>query len=403
MIEDNNVFYVRFLGEINVTYKGKTISEKTTRSKKIWNLLAYIIMHKNRVLLQSDIMDSIWPDDASTNPVSALKTSLFRIRGLLEEVAVDNEEFILSSRGAYRWNSDIECKVDAIEFEELCLKSEDKTLTDDERIVILEEAINMYYGDFLKRFANDLWVIPLITHYHSLYVDKIKILLGLLDDKQRYSDMQKHALNAIRIESYDEKIHSYVVKAFMKLDNNTAAIAHYNKASKILLANLGVQPSNELRSLYLEILNKQKSLETNLDKIIDDLKEAEYQKGAFICDYGIFKETYKIVTRQAARFHRTVSIVLITVCESNGELPALNILDKVMERLGNVIKHDLRRGDVVSKYSGAQFVIMLPDAQHKDAIMITNRIIKSYYHHNRKSLLQLKYNISEIKFDEDSK
>ena len=400
-MQNNDVFYVRLLGEIEVSYKGKIISEKTTRSKKIWNLLAYIIMHKNRVLLQTDIMDNIWPDDSSTNPVSALKTSLFRIRALLEEVSEDGEEFILSSRGAYRWNTDIECRVDAVEFEKLCEESEGKHLSDDEKIDILEKAINMYYGDFLKRFANDLWVIPLITHYHSLYVDKVKVLLELLDNKGRYIDMQKYALNAIRIESYDEIIHAYVVKAFMKLDNNTAAIAHYNKASKILLANLGVQPSNELRSLYLEILNKQKSLEINLDKIIDDLKEAEYQKGAFICDYGIFKETYKIVTRQAARFHRTVSIVLITVCESNGETPDLNILDKVMERLGIVIKHDLRRGDVVSKYSGAQFVIMLPDARYQDAEMISNRIIKSYYHHNRRSLLQLKYNISEIKFEDE--
>ena len=397
----DNVFYVRLLGEIEVKYKGNIISEKTTRSKKVWNLLAYIVMHKDRLLLQSDIMDNIWPEDTSTNPVSALKTSLFRIRALLSELTSDDEEFIISSRGAYRWNTDIECKIDAIEFEKLCEMSEEHKLDIDAKIAILEEAINMYYGDFLKRFANDLWVIPLITHYHSLYVEKVKILLSLLDQKGRYVDMQKYALNAIRIESYDEKIHSYVVKAFMMLDNNTAAIAHYNKASKILLANLGIQPSKELRGLYLEILKKQKSLETNLDLIIDDLKEAEYQKGAFICDYGIFKETYKIVTRQAARFNRTVSIVLMTVCESNGELPDLNTLNKVMEKLGLVIKHDLRRGDVISKYSGAQFVIMLPDAKYKDAIMITNRIIKSYYHYNRKSLIQIKYNISEIKFEED--
>ena len=240
-----------------------------------------------------------------------------------------------------------------------------------------------------------------MPHYHSLYVDKVKILLQLLEETERYDEMQKYAINAIRIESYDEKIHSYVVKSFMKQGNNIAAIAHYNKATKILLANLGVQPSSELRNLYLEVLKKQKSLETNLDIIIDDLKEAEYQKGAFMCDYGIFKETYKIVTRQAARFNRTVSIVLITVTESTGELPELKVLDNAMEKLGVVIKNDLRRGDVISKYSGAQFVIMLPDAKHDDAIMIINRIIKSYYHHNRKSLLQLKYKINEINFDED--
>ena len=221
----------------------------------------------------------------------------------------------------------------------------------------------------------------------------------LLEKEKRYEEMEQYALNSIRIESYDEKIHCYLVKAFTKQGNNTAAIAHYNKATKILLANLGVQPSAELRNLYLDVLKTQKSLETNLDRIIDDLKEAEFQKGAFVCDYGIFKETYKIVTRQAARSNRSVSIVLITVCDSHGELPDLNVLDQVMEKLVIVIRDDLRRGDVVSKYSGAQFVIMLPDARYKDAEKITERIIRSYYKSNRKSLLQFKYKIDEIKLD----
>lgn len=394
-----DTFYVKLLGELEISYKGKSISEKSSKAKKIWNLLAYIVMHKNKLLLQTDLIDTIWTEDENSNPKSSLKTSMYRLRAMLSELAVDNEEFIISSRGAYSWNTEIECNVDAIEFERLCIESEKKGLSNEEQITILKQAIDMYEGDFLKRFASDLWVIPLITHFHSLYVDKIKNLLMLLEKEKRYEDMEQYALNSIRIESYDEKIHCYLVKAFTKQGNNTAAIAHYNKATKILLANLGVQPSAELRNLYLDVLKTQKSLETNLDRIIDDLKEAEYQKGAFVCDYGIFKETYKIVTRQAARSNRSVSIVLITVCDSHGELPDLNVLDQVMEKLVIVIRDDLRRGDVVSKYSGAQFVIMLPDARYKDAEKITERIIRSYYKSNRKSLLQFKYKIDEIKLD----
>ena len=69
----------------------------------------------------------------------------------------------------------------------------------------------------------------------NAYVDKIKDLLMLLEKEKRYEEMEQYALNAIRIESYDEKIHCYLVKAFTKQGNNTAAIAHYNKATKILL------------------------------------------------------------------------------------------------------------------------------------------------------------------------
>ena len=249
-----DTFYVKLLGELEISYKGKSISEKSSKAKKIWNLLAYIVMHKNRLLLQTDLIDTIWTEDENINPKSSLKTSMYRIRAMLSELAVDNEEFIISSRGAYSWNTEIECNVDAVEFERLCIESEKKGLSNEEQITILKQAIDMYEGDFLKRFASDLWVIPLITHFHSLYVDKIKNLLMLLEKEKRYEDMEQYALNSIRIESYDEKIHCYLVKAFTKQGNNTAAIAHYNKATKILLANLGVQPSAELRNLYLDVL-----------------------------------------------------------------------------------------------------------------------------------------------------
>lgn len=121
-----DIFYVKLLGELEISYKGKKISEKASKAKKIWNLLAYIVMHKNRLLLQSDLIDTIWSVDENNNPKSSLKTAMYRIRAMLSELAVDNEEFIISSRGAYSWNTEIECKVDSIEFERICLESEKK-------------------------------------------------------------------------------------------------------------------------------------------------------------------------------------------------------------------------------------------------------------------------------------
>ena len=89
-----DTFYVKLLGELEISYKGKSISEKSSKAKKIWNLLAYIVMHKNRLLLQTDLIDTIWTEDENINPKSSLKTSMYRIRAMLSELAVDNEEFI---------------------------------------------------------------------------------------------------------------------------------------------------------------------------------------------------------------------------------------------------------------------------------------------------------------------
>ena len=398
MLEDNKV-YVSMLGGFELKYCNKQISENSNRSKKMWNLLAYIITYRNVPILQSEFIDNLWPDEESSNPVNALKTSLFRIRTILEEIATSKEQFIVSSRGSYQWNPAIECVVDVQEFERLCKLASDTNLDDNDRIKYYSEAINLYKGDFLPKLSAELWVIPLATHYHALYLESSKALIELLEKKELYEDMVSYCLEAIKIEGFDEKLHCLLVRAFMRQGNNTAALNHYEKATEILYNNLGVKPSDELRALYFEIIKTQKTLEMNLDRIIDNLKEAEYKPGAFVCDYGIFQEIYRIEARQSTRDGRSVYIALLTVFNSKSELPPLDELTRVMPRLLTSIKDCLRRGDVIAKYSGAQYVIMLPNINYEDGIMVMDRIVNNYYKNNRKSLLQLKYKLSQINID----
>ena len=71
-----------------------------------------------------------------------------------------------------------------------------------------------------------------------------------------------------------------------------------------------------------------------------------------------------------------------------------------MKRLENAINASLRRGDVVSRYSGAQYVILLPNITYEDGGMVMERIIKQYYQANRRSILRLKYKLEQIVIDE---
>ncbi len=392
----NDKLQVNMLGGLKITYKGRTITDNSNRSKKMWNLLAYIITYRANPILQSEFIDNIWPDDESRNPVSALKTSLCRIRNLLDDIAQEDEKFILSARGSYQWNPEYECEVDVQTFADDCKEASNEELNVYDRIRLYKSALDVYKGDFLPKLSAEMWVIPLTAHYHSMYLESAKSLIELLEKKKMYDDMVKYCIEALQIEPYDEKLHCQLVRAFMKQGNNTAALEHHKKATEILYNNLGVQPSKELRQLYLEIIKTKQELETNLDIIIDNLKEADYKKGAFVCDYGIFQETYRIVARQASRNGRSIYVALVTVSDSKGQIPKLDSLNKDMTKLLLSIKNCLRRGDIVSKYSGAQYVIMLPDVNLEDGEKVMKRIVNSYYKNNRKSLLKLDFKLRKV-------
>jgi len=67
-----------------------------------------------------------------------------------------------------------------------------------------------------------------------------------------------------------------------------------------------------------------------------------------------------------------------------------------MDQLLDVLVQNLRRGDVVSKYSGAQYVVMLPSANFEDSSMVMDRIVSAFYHQHRRNFLKLSCKIREL-------
>ena len=68
------------LGEFSVTYGENRITEQSKRSKKMWTLLQFLIANHNRDISQSELINLLWGEKSSENPVGALKTSLHRLR-----------------------------------------------------------------------------------------------------------------------------------------------------------------------------------------------------------------------------------------------------------------------------------------------------------------------------------
>ena len=164
------VIYISLLGNFEIKNGDAKIEETINRSKKMWNLLGYIITYHNKHISQNEYIDMLWPDEVSANPVNALKTLLSRVRTLLEPIAINQENFILSSQGSYQWNNKLPCVIDIEEFEKYCQKATDVSYPEDERIKFFKKALDLYQGDFLTKHSTELWVIPLATYYHNLYL-----------------------------------------------------------------------------------------------------------------------------------------------------------------------------------------------------------------------------------------
>ena len=104
---------VTMLGGFQIEYEGKTLGDR--RSTKMWAVLQYLIVNRDREISLSELIDMFWGDDGGAvrrNPESALKTQFHRTRAELDRLGV-GLPLIINTNGAYTWSKEVHTVIDA--------------------------------------------------------------------------------------------------------------------------------------------------------------------------------------------------------------------------------------------------------------------------------------------------
>ena len=376
---------VSMFGEFSVTYGENTVSEHSKRSKKLWLLLQYLLVHHNRAVAQSELIDILSRDDNSVNPTSALKTQIHRLRNILIDIGCD-KQIIICANASYSINAEIE--MDSEEFERT-FKEAISTENVDEKLNLMLSAINLYSGDFLAKSAYESWVTPLSTYYRSVYSKAVRIAVDLLTAKGKLHDIIAVCSKASTINPYDEFIHYSHIKALAELGDQESAKRQYETVTHLMMTKFGITPSKELVELYDTAIKSKKNVKSDIDAVISDLLEQRQVSGAFFCEYQIFKHLYQLEIRDSQRTGISINICLLTINGTDGELPAQNPLNKAMQKLQDCISRTLRGSDIFAKYSVSQYVIMLLNTNEQTGELITGRIEKAFKRENANKDIEL--------------
>ncbi|MGF7002711.1 DNA-binding SARP family transcriptional activator [Lachnospiraceae bacterium PFB1-21] len=388
--------YVQTFGKFSISGMGEELNQEEVRSDMLIKLLAYILSHRTKVITVQELVEALWQDERSDNPTGALKNLVYRLRTLLKSKWPDLE-FIDTGRGSYKWNENIEVSMDASIFEESFKKALKET-DSLKRIEYLEEAVSLYKGTLLPKLIEEYWVVAMSTYYHSMYISAVKELAKELDQVGRYDEMEAVCAEALKAESLEETVHFFFIKSLIRQKKYQLAKEQYQKTVTVLYDNLGVTPSEELRDLYKEILKETHEEEADIQSIIGGIEEKE--KGAFLCDYGVFKEIYCFERKRSARMGIAVYLLLVTLSpKANIKKDSAAYKRIVKEGAGalkDVLIRALRGGDVISQYSASQLMIMLPSLQQETANLVIERIMSEYDKTPAGRKVNLQFGLSEM-------
>ena len=382
------------LGNFSLTVGDKKIDETSRRSRNMWTLLEYIITFREKEIQQNELIELLYDD--SSNPASALKTQLCRLRDTLATISPSGKDLIMSCPGGYRWNTSVSASVDAETFENLCNEAFLSKENYRRRVDIILEAMELYKGDYLPSQSGENWVAPITAYYHSLYIKAVYFALDLLFENNEFNEMIAICRKALLIDQYDEFIYAMEIRALSELGDKKAARELYHRAIDIFYNKLGVNPSEDFLQLYKETVYDCHDVSLDFNKITTLLDEDNDVVGAFYCEYEFFKYIYQLEKKASSRDGRPVQLCVLSVSDENGGMLGGKKLSSVMEKLIDCISFSLRSSDVFTRISLSQYAILISSATEDNANMIMKRIAKRFKRDNPKIKAKITYKLRKI-------
>lgn len=396
MNNQESIIYVNMLGGFSISIGDKIIIDQNNQAKKPWSLLEYLIIFRDRDIPVEELMDLFWKDDASNNPAGALKTLMFRVRKLLEPLGYPTHELVVQNRKTYGWTKEFTTVCDTDRFEELCLRTENTLLGEDDLLSVCLEAFGLYKGNFLPKSEWESWVIPIHTHYHSLYRKLVHRTLILLDKRKDFPSIIDVCQKAITIDPYVEDAHYYLIYALFQSGNQMKAMEHYQRVTDMFYNEFSITPSVQFKELYKVISDKKHGITMDLGTIQETLLEGNTDSGAFFCEPSVFKDIYQLETRGSERTGDSVFLCLLTISNLKGELLKPAVQARAMDELGESIRNSLRRGDVYTRYSVSQYLMLLPTATYENGEMVLKRIVQTFKKEYSRKDLSITYSLQSI-------
>jgi len=383
-----NRLKIRTLGQFVVRCGDAVLTEEAGRSQKLWDLFTYFLRNRERLVPPDTIAAQLWPEADNADPKAAVQDLIYRMRRLFRDALPSCEDLIRVdfSQGCYSFYLGDACWCDVDEFLELT--EEASRLIDDDAagaVDALQRCVDLYRGHYLPEWPHQPWILPVRQYYRRIYVRNLMQLTDLLRDHDRYPEVIDVCERAFMLEPLPEaeELHHRFMEALVRVGRPSDALEHYEFLSGLMKQQLDVAPGESLRELCELIRSDREIIESeqvdrDLSSVSGKLMRAEEVEGALLCDREVFRYLYRLEMRRAERVDDRAVFGIITLTDADGDVPDRAVLERATPQLEEVLLSNLRRGDVIAQWNGAQVLVLLSAFRGDDAIVCFSRIERGF-------------------------
>lgn len=344
---------ITLLGKFEITLDGRPVLAGMAQSRKIQLLVQYLLLQYGRPATHAELTSALWGNAGDADMSLRAVMHRFRTMAAKEDPALAN--CILTSRGAYVWNMDLDCEVDIFTIRRLAEQvnqEKDPSI----RAELYRRIIAQYGGRLLPESAGEPWVERQRVWLHNLYKDTLFALIEFCEDSGNMEQVVELCRQGLQADPFDERLYVEQILALENLGRTDEADEVAGKATESGCLH-GDGRARNLNGSYKRMQQSELAMETDLDHILKEVCEFETD-GAYLCGYETFRSICRVQLRMRARYDLSLFLVTVSIVPPVAR-PGNVRTAAAMRVLENVLCRTLRSSDVVSRYSETRFVLLL--------------------------------------------
>ncbi len=386
---------VRMFGQEEISYDGTPFITGKNKITKTLELLLLLLHCGDEGITRSALQRELYGTDEVSDAGNSLRVTSHRLRKILLEAGLPEEEYISSKEGIYRWNGTEETDVDIWEFEKL-LKEAEKETKEEKKAELLKKACGLYRGEFLPKLSGQEWVILAAANYKREYVTALEWLIEWLKKGEEYEEILKLVELPCQLYPFEEwqtvRIDCYIAENRYK-----EAMEEYQRTAELLSEELGVGPSEHMLEQFRRMSSHISNRYGAIEEIKKDMIEGEKEEGAFYCTPPSFRDVYRMLRRNMERSGQSVYMLVCSLTDNKGmAMEQGERLEELAGRLKDSIQASLRRGDAYTRYGANQYLVMLGGISRENCDVVIDRITASFTKEHKSWAKKLQCSVTSL-------
>jgi DNA-binding SARP family transcriptional activator len=242
----------RILGPLEVWDEGGEVS---LGGRRLRALLALLLLHPNEVVSADRLIDELWAEDSPEHAHAALRVNVSRLRKALPHTVIATR----SPGYAIRVEPD---ELDLHRFERLVNEGRNllaRGLATDASNR-LRDALSLWRGPALGDFSYESFARAAIARLEEVRLAAVELRIDADLALGRHHELVGELEALVAEQPLRERLRGYLMTALYRSGRQAEAIDAYHDARRILVDELGIDPSPALQELEGSILRQDPAL-----------------------------------------------------------------------------------------------------------------------------------------------